>query len=40
VDSAKTKARQENIDAIPHMVIVQRRNRLSQRFRAVGLSPA
>ena len=40
IDSAKTKTRQENIEAIPHMVIVERRDRLSQRFRAVGVSPA
>src|SRR5215469_16466383 len=40
IDSAKTKTRQENIEAIPHMVIVERRNCLSQRFRAVGVSPA
>jgi hypothetical protein len=35
IDSTKTKTRQENIDAIAHMLIVQRRNRLRQRFRAV-----
>jgi hypothetical protein len=40
IDSAKTKTREENIDAIPHMLIVQRRNCLSQCFRAVGVSPA
>src|SRR4029077_6363475 len=40
VDSAKTKTRQKNIDAIPHMLVVQRRNCLSQSVRAVGLGPA
>jgi|SRR5580692_6106407 hypothetical protein len=40
IDSAKTKTREENIDAIAHMLIVQRGNCLSQCFRAVGLSPA
>jgi CheY-like chemotaxis protein len=40
IDSAKTKTRRENIDTIPHMVVVERRNCLSHRFRAVGVSPA
>ena len=40
IDSAKTKPGQENIDAITHMLIVQRRNCLGYRFRAVGVSPA
>src|SRR5262249_16082468 len=40
IDPAKTKTCQENIEAIPHMVIVERCNCLSQRFRAVGVSPA
>jgi len=31
IDSAKTKTREENIDAITHMLIVQRRNRLGRR---------
>ena len=40
IDSAKTKTRQEYIDAIAYVLIVQRRNRLGQRFRAVAVSPA
>ena len=40
IDSAKTKTRQENIDAIPHMLVVQCCNCLGQRFRAVGATPA
>ena len=40
IDSPKTKTRQENIDAIPHMLIVQRRHCLRQRLWAVGVGPA
>ena|SRR5579862_279115 len=40
IDSAETKTRQKNVEAITHMLIVQCRNCLSQRVRTVGVSPA